>query len=198
MQEAASRCDGGSSPASSGHTPRNRSGSIRNIICLPSGGYEGEGDAVDAEALAGGWRTIVEDMTEMRVAAGAADFGPFHAKGIVGEEEEMVRSDRLIEARPAGTGLELGPRAEERQIASGAAVFAFALVSFQLAGERALRRMPTHDGVLLRREKPLPFLFASCYLPDHDRFNRDLNSASSLSSLGRMTRWQYGSSRCSS
>src|SRR5690349_8952941 len=75
---------------------------------------------VHAVAFAGGGRAIVKDMPEVAAAAGASDFGAVTVR--VGQQLDMARHDRPGEARPAGAGIELVRRAEQLQVAGGAAI----------------------------------------------------------------------------
>src|SRR6476469_2870963 len=85
-------------------------------------GGELERGRVHAVPLAGGARSVVEDVTEVAPAATAADLGAHHAVGRVGHELHRLRDERLGEARPAGTGLELGVGVEQLSAARRAAV----------------------------------------------------------------------------
>src|SRR5579871_5958713 len=69
-------------------------------------GLEVHCDAVDAIALMGRRRPIVEDVAEMAAAGRAMDLGPLHAKTVVRRCLDAA-GDRLVEARPAGAALEL-------------------------------------------------------------------------------------------
>src|SRR3981081_235785 len=62
--------------------------------------------AIDAVALMGGRRAVVEDVPEMTAAGRAVDLGSHHAEGAI--HRRLGRAlDRLVEARPAGYALEL-------------------------------------------------------------------------------------------
>src|SRR5215469_8811696 len=66
-----------------------------------------QGKPVHAVTQAGRLRTIVKDVAEMAAAAAAMHLGAHHAKGaVLGLADGIF--EWLIEARPAGTALELG------------------------------------------------------------------------------------------
>src|SRR6185369_12817934 len=67
-------------------------------------------------------RPVVEDMSEMGIAAGAEHFGPFREQRIVRTLKDIFRSYRLPETRPAGSRLVLVFRAEQVVAAADAAV----------------------------------------------------------------------------
>src|SRR5262245_59964727 len=77
---------------------------------------------IDAMADAGGRRPIVEHVAQVAVAPGAEDFGSAHAMAAVGFGRDILGAHRLEEAWPAGAGVELGGRGEERQLAAYAGV----------------------------------------------------------------------------
>src|SRR5258706_15927896 len=61
----------------------------RQILPVPRGakaldGNEPQGGRVDAVALARGGGAVVEQVAEVRVGVGGADFGPCHQEGAVG------------------------------------------------------------------------------------------------------------------
>src|SRR5687768_8042250 len=78
-----------------------------------------ESQPVHAEALAGRFRAVVEDVAEMAAAAPAMNLGPDHEKRAVGPGPNRV-GERRGEARPAGAAVIFGGRAVDRQIAAGA------------------------------------------------------------------------------
>src|SRR6478609_6529392 len=79
-------------------------------------------DRVHAVALAAGiaW-AVVEDVAQVRVAAGAAHLRPHHAVRAVLAEFDRARQ-RLREAWPAATGVELRLAVEELVAARRAAI----------------------------------------------------------------------------
>src|SRR5437773_8255955 len=83
---------------------------------------EFERGGVDAITLAGGTGAVVEDVPEMTAAAPARDLGAHHAVSAVFVQLDRLGNGRLGEARPAGAGLELGLRAEQRRAARSAPV----------------------------------------------------------------------------
>ena len=88
-------------------------------------------------ALAGGGRTVIEDVAQMAAAAAAMDLGAYHEQGPVGPGAHRV-GKRPGEARPAGAAVELGGRAVHREIAAGAQEGAAAMLAVERAGARPL------------------------------------------------------------
>jgi hypothetical protein len=76
---------------------------------------------VDAVAQPGGFRAVVEDVPQVRVAAAAGDGGALHAEAAVGRFDDILRRDRFPEAGPAGVRFELGRRGKQRRVAADAA-----------------------------------------------------------------------------
>src|SRR5437899_1537134 len=72
--------------------------------------------------------TVREKMAEVRTAAAALDLGPAHAEGAILRGRDMPLLDDVVEARPAGPRLELGPGVEERLPAHDAAIRPLAVV----------------------------------------------------------------------
>src|ERR1700678_2457155 len=95
---------------------------------LVAAGDEGHGARVHAITQPGRRRPVVEDMAEMGVAAGAENFGAFHAEAIVGARGDIFRRDGPEEAGPARAGIELRARFEKRQGAADAVVDAVFVV----------------------------------------------------------------------
>jgi hypothetical protein len=93
----------------------------------------------------------------MGIAAGATDFSAAHEEGPVGMLADRAFLDRSPEARPAGTGIELGIGREQRLAAADAGIHARALLVPIGAGEGALRAVLTRNMKLLRRELLAPF-----------------------------------------
>src|SRR5687767_13992731 len=90
-------------------------------------------EAVDAVALAGRRRAVVEDVAEMAAAAAAMPFRPRLEEGVVLLERD-VPLDLRPEAWPAGAGLEFRLGGEDRQVAAGAVERALGLHLEQRAG----------------------------------------------------------------
>src|ERR1700749_1401087 len=95
---------------------------------------EGQRGRVDAVALAGRARPVAEDVAEVPAAAAAQDLGAAHEHAVVRAQLDRAGHGRLVEARPAGAGVELGVRAEQLVAAARTAVGTVLLVMEQLAG----------------------------------------------------------------
>src|SRR6185312_16339806 len=100
----------------------------------PGQWYEVQCRRIHAIAQAGGPRSIVEDMPEVTVAAGAGHRNAGHAEAVVGAFEDVAPGDGSVKAGPAGAGMELGIGVVERRRACGAAEDAGAVEVPVLAG----------------------------------------------------------------
>src|SRR5437588_2736545 len=100
----------------------------------------------------------------MAAAAPAQDLGPSHPEAAVLAQLDVLRHRRLVEARPAGPGLELRVRAEQLGAAGRAAVHAVVLDVDVFAGEGALGPVPAQDLVLLGRQPLAPLGVAELHL----------------------------------
>src|SRR5690606_40949776 len=74
---------------------------------------EVERSRVDAIALPGGLRTVLEDVSQVRTAATAQHFLADHAMAGVADSAHPVAGERQPEARPPGPGVVLVRGAEE-------------------------------------------------------------------------------------
>src|ERR1700691_5410415 len=74
------------------------------------GGLESQRAGVDAVAVAGRPRPVVEDVAQVTTATSADHFGPAHEQAVVGPQFHRLGDRGLEEARPAGAGVELGVR----------------------------------------------------------------------------------------
>src|SRR5207237_607022 len=90
--------------------------------------------------------------TKMRPALLAHDFSPTHAVRPIVFRFDGIGRERLEEAWPARSGLELGVGIEQRLAASGALVHPLVVIVDIGAGERALSALLAHHLVLLRRQ----------------------------------------------
>src|SRR5688572_30190991 len=88
-------------------------------------------------------------MTEMPTAAGAADLGAKHAVAAVLDVCDVGAVDRLKEAGPAGPGIELRLRREQRKAAQAAGVGSVFLVVEEVTAERRLGSVVQEDAALL-------------------------------------------------
>src|ERR1043166_5043867 len=114
---------------------------------------------VDAVTQAGGFRPVIENMAEMRVAAGATDFVARHEMTGVSFDPDGFLGYRLIETRPAGAALEFRVRAEQRCAAAHTAIDTGLVIVPQLAGEGDFRTPFAGYSELFRRQLLPPFLF---------------------------------------
>src|SRR5205814_9959720 len=93
-------------------------------------------------------RTVGEDVTEMRTARSAHDFGARHAHAAIGVLLDDLGRDRLPEAAPSRSALELAPAVEERLLADHTAVGAFVVAVPVDAAERPLGARMLRDLIL--------------------------------------------------
>src|SRR5262249_42529126 len=127
-------------------------------------GDEAQRHRVHAVAQAGRRRAVVEDVAEVRAAAAALDLDAREAEQVVLLGVDQLLAQRRPEARPAGAGVELGGRREQRVAAGDADVGADALEVLVLAGERALGPLLARHRVLLGGEELLPLGFGPHHL----------------------------------
>ena len=78
-------------------------------------------------------------MSQVAIAALAANLGANHPVTDVLNVADMVRIEGLIKARPAGAGFELGAGSKQRQAAQPAAVDPVLFVVEQARRKRAAR-----------------------------------------------------------
>src|SRR4029077_2082388 len=96
--------------------------------------------AVDAVALMGGRRTVIEDVPKMAATCRTVHLGPYHAEAFVDRYLDAA-GDRLVEARPAGAAFELAARLEQCLAAAGAGELAGPLLDEQGAAAGHLGAM---------------------------------------------------------
>src|SRR5438093_12967400 len=106
---------------------------------------------VHAVAQAGRRGAVVEDMAEMSAAARARHLVAHHAETAVDGGLHMGLRDRGPEARPAGSGFELGGGVEQLEPAARALVDASGMVVPVGACEGRLGALVAQDAVLLGR-----------------------------------------------
>ncbi len=73
-----------------------------------------EHNRIHAEALVGGCRAIVEDVTEVRIATGTEHFYAPHTVSIVWHIGDTIRANGFVEAGPAATAGKFCIGLEER------------------------------------------------------------------------------------
>src|SRR5687767_16042173 len=86
----------------------------------------------------GRWRTVVEHVTQVRIAALAADLDAPHAVTAIFDLEDVVAIVRLKKARPSSARVELRVGLEQRQTAEPARIDAGFLVVEEHATAGAL------------------------------------------------------------
>ena len=81
---------------------------------------------VEAIALPCGRRTVWKDVTQMCTAPRVDHFNPRHeGDARVGDFDNVIGIDRLVETRPTSAGVKFGARGENRQVAYRADVDAW-------------------------------------------------------------------------
>src|SRR5215471_3911741 len=105
-------------------TPRKALSTIWSGPSRLLGRGQGQRHRVDAVALVRRGRVALalEDVAQVGVAVRAADLDADHAEGGVLQQPYRVGLLRLVEARPAAVGVELGLRAEQLRTAGAAVV----------------------------------------------------------------------------
>src|SRR2546428_2053070 len=95
-------------------------------------------------------------MSQMRIGMLGAHFVAHHEKLAIAPGDDVLRLERLGEARPAPARLELVERAEERLARDYLDVDARLMIVSVLVAGRRLRPLILGDPVLDRREPLLP------------------------------------------
>jgi hypothetical protein len=150
-----------------------------NLHRLP-GTLERQRGRVDAVALARRLiRRIVEDVAQMAAAGCAQHLGASHQERAVGLGVDRTGCEGLIEAWPAGPGVELGLGAEERGPAPGASVGPGRVLAPVAAAEGRLGALLAQDAVLLGGKFGTPFGVRTGKLVRHDR-NRTTGRAKAV------------------
>src|SRR6266852_264639 len=123
-------------------------------------------------------------MPQVSVAARATGLGSRHAVALVGVVDHRGLVHWLPEARPAGAGLKLGLRTEERLPAAHAGIGTGVLGLPVFSGKRRLRSRLASDVILLWRQLLLPlcFRFADFFCHDFLRVSRLLDAPAHKSS----------------
>ena len=101
-------------------------------------------------------RPVHEDVTEVAIAPPALDLDAHHAVAAIRLGRDVFIGDRLEEARPARTRIELRVRCEQRQPAADARVDAGLLVVEQRPAKRPFSALGARDRKLPRRQLRLP------------------------------------------
>lgn len=93
-------------------------------------------------------------MTQVSIAAAAADFSAHHPVAVVLNVMDMVWVECFEEARPAGAGLELSDGVKQRQPAKATNVNAFRFVMQQRPAERSFGGTLEQDAAFVRTQVP--------------------------------------------
>ena len=123
-----------------------RFGSLGEIIAFF---VEFKGFAVEAIPPPRGWGTIGEDVSQVRVAALAANFSTHHAVGTVFDFSDVPWREPAVERRPPGAAGEFAGGLKQRQSANHAAVDAVLFVVEEGAAERSFGARSLRDSDLL-------------------------------------------------
>src|SRR5438132_3754678 len=121
----------------------------RLLDLLTGRGNELQRSRVHAVAQAGGLRSVRKDVAQVGVTAAAANLRALHEPAIIRMSRDSVFADRLPETRPAGAGVKLRFRVEERLAAADASVEAGLLGVPVRAGEGPLCPLAARDAELL-------------------------------------------------
>src|SRR5690606_34309423 len=134
------------------------------------GGLQPQRDAVDAVPLVGGGRVslTLEDMAQVRAAAGAAHLRAHHAVRAVLHQLHRVGVLRVVEGRPSAVRLELGLGGEQLGTAGAAGVDALGLGVGVLPREGGLGGRLAQYGVLGGGQLRAPLLVRLLHLVRHE------------------------------
>jgi hypothetical protein len=135
-------------------------------------GVEIQRRRIHAVAETRGRGAVFEDVSQMGIALGAADFGAHHAVGRVPVFHDASFFGGLVETRPAGAGVELGIRIKQRSAAANAVIHTRFFRVPVLARKGTLGPSFTSHMILLGRELLFPLSFRLrdffCRLFSHD------------------------------
>jgi hypothetical protein len=100
------------------------------------------------------------------------NLGSEHSVAQVGFRDDVFSGDRLEEARPAGSRIELGIRAKQRESAAHARVEAGLVIVVENSAERTFRSLGSSDFVLLGCQLRAPLLLALDHAWDFERIGQ--------------------------
>jgi hypothetical protein len=123
-------------------------------------GDELERHAVDAISQTGGLGPVVEDMSLVALASGAVNLGPRHKEFRISACFHDLGIDRLPEARPACTAIELVFRGKQWKVAPGAMVDPRLVVLMERAGKSPLGVLMAQDTIGSRVKNLFPIFIA--------------------------------------
>src|SRR5476649_609979 len=125
---------------------------------------------IDAVAQAGRRWPVFKHVAQVRVALAAQRFHAFHEQAGIGLGADVFLGGRRPETRPAGAGLELFLRPEQRIAAADAAVHARLMVVPITSRERPLRALLAGYRELFGRQFLLPLGIAFLNFAHLDNF----------------------------
>ena len=102
----------------------------------------------------------MKDMTKMRSAAPAFHLRPLHPISVIGQIDNAALADRLIEAWPAATALELRITPEKRVAAHRAVIRADLVVFLQRTAVRPLRSLLPGNIIDIFRQNVLSLIIS--------------------------------------
>src|SRR3989338_7024417 len=116
--------------------------------------------SINAVALAGGRRPVVEDVPQMTAASRTKRLFAMHPEAIVLFNPDVERRNLVPKPRPAGARFKLISVTKQIGPASHALINSLArLWNRTLFAERTLGPLASHDLDLLRRQDLFPFVF---------------------------------------
>lgn len=127
-----------------------------------------EGSGIDAVAQPGRSRTVLEYVTEVRVAAGAQHFYPPHEMAVIFLIDDIFRPGRLPERRPSRTGIEFGIRVKQGGAAASATIHPLIVAVPVFPCECPFRPFFAAYTILLRGQLVFPLLVGFNKLAAHD------------------------------
>lgn len=136
------------------------------VNALGSGWDEFDRHPIDAIAQTGWLGAVVKDVALMPITTGTVHFRARIQQEIVGLGGNHVGGDRLPEARPTRSAVELVLRRPEREVASRAGVGARSLILMQGVGEGPFRPFLSQNMKLFLSQAPLPLLLGLGHFHD--------------------------------
>ena len=84
--------------------------------------HESQGHRVDAITLVAWWWSVIENMSQVGVTAGAKQFDTAHTMIVIGALGYVCAIEFTMKTRPATTRVELAIRTEKRVVAADAVI----------------------------------------------------------------------------
>jgi hypothetical protein len=118
---------------------------------------------IDTVSQTGRRGTVIEYMTEMRMAAATLHLRPLHPMTVIRQIDHTALADRLIKARPAAPALELGIALEKRIAANRAIICADLMIFLQRTAVWPLCTLLPCNRIDILRKNVLPLIIGQIH-----------------------------------